>query len=194
VYSLCIRIVRYVISRLELAYNAVSLLVWHHSMVKRFLGLLVLNYVMAVPCAVRAAYRLEIRENSETSDQVYFHIFCPKHIKESRHVQSNNSLGLEFMRRRKRKFSGEVDSGSSKKSAKSRMLILPTKLNESQKLLLEKFCNYFQASVKHSFSKSVTHILTNCMKKDGGNLKTRTTKLQFGIVTGKWIMCFDCKY
>eukprot|EP00475_Leptophrys_vorax_P021737 TRINITY_DN29524_c0_g1_i4.p2 TRINITY_DN29524_c0_g1~~TRINITY_DN29524_c0_g1_i4.p2 ORF type:complete len:299 (-),score=58.92 TRINITY_DN29524_c0_g1_i4:1695-2591(-) len=147
--------------------------------------------VSTVPCAIRAAYRFEMRERL-SSDQIYFHVFCPKHVSQARQVSSVNSLGLDFMKKRKRKFAGDIHSGSSKKAAKTRMFLMPTKLDSNQKLALDRFCCFFQASIKQAFSNSVTHVITNCTKKcGGGHLKNRTTKLQFGIVSGKWIMCFD---
>jgi hypothetical protein len=193
--SSCFRIVPFAGRRVVLVFNAASPIVSCRFMVTS--ASLHVSHCFPVPCAIRSGFRCEMREkiSAGDQDQVFFHVFCPKHFSEAVRVDSVNSLGLDFMKRRKRKLSGELETlpGSSKRPAKTRLLLLPTKLDASQKQELEKFCRYFQASMKQAFSNSVTHIITNCTKRSGAHLKNRTTKLQFGIVTGKWIMCFDCE-
>jgi hypothetical protein len=147
-----------------------------------------------VTCGIRSGLRFEIREK-DSSEKAFFHQFCRKHITSAASLESQNSLGSDFLKDQKRRLSNSdhSDERSSKISRNSRIVLLPTKLDSSQRDYLDQFCKVFGAVQKSAFTKGVTHIVCNCNSSDGGNLKTRTTKLLFGLSTGKWVMCFDCK-
>lgn len=151
------------------------------------------NFNLLVPCGVRAGMRFEMRDQ-DCGSKIFFHQFCSEHASKSLEVDSVNSLGTDFMRRRKRKVVSDDINPKAKRlspSGESSIVLLPTKLDSSQKNILKKFCKLFSVQQQSSFHSSVTHIICNCFRSNGAFLNSRTTKLQFGVITGKWIMCFD---
>ncbi|KAG8192630.1 hypothetical protein JTE90_017194 [Oedothorax gibbosus] len=70
----------------------------------------------------------------------------------------------------------------------SKVVLLPSNLDEGQKQQLAKCAALLQADLAEDFTEQVSHVVTSC---DAEGNCTRTMKVLLGVLGGKWIMNFQ---